>query len=111
MLAVNAITAGYGALTVLHGVTINIGDGEAVAVVGANGAGKTTLARTICGLQRARHGSIVKDGLDVTRLPPHLMPRLPRQRRPNSRRSLPVSIISAPTIKTAAETGSRFPLK
>ena len=75
MLTLDAITAGYGPLTVLHEITLRIGRGESVAVVGANGAGKTTLARTICGLQRARHGSIVKDGLDVTRLPPHLMPR------------------------------------
>ena len=41
----------------LHGVSLAIGDGEAVAVVGANGAGKTTLVRTICGLMRARIGS------------------------------------------------------
>jgi ABC-type branched-subunit amino acid transport system ATPase component len=75
MLAVNAITAGYGALTVLHGVTINIGDGEAVAVVGANGAGKTTLARAICGLNPARSGSIVKNGADITTLPAHEMPK------------------------------------
>jgi ABC-type branched-subunit amino acid transport system ATPase component len=75
MLAVNAITAGYGALTVLHGITIDIGDGEAVAVVGANGAGKTTLARAICGLSPARSGRIVKNGADITALPAHDMPK------------------------------------
>jgi ABC-type branched-subunit amino acid transport system ATPase component len=75
MLKLDAVTAGYGALTVLHSIALEIGGGEAVAVVGANGAGKTTLARTICGLNRARSGSIVKDGVDITRLPTHRLPR------------------------------------
>jgi ABC-type branched-subunit amino acid transport system ATPase component len=74
MLNVEAIRGGYGALTVLHDVTLMIRSGEAVAVVGANGAGKTTLARTICGLNRPRAGSIIKDGIDITNLPPHQLP-------------------------------------
>ena len=75
MLAVEGVNGGYGALTVLRDITFSIGDGEAVAIVGANGAGKTTLARTICGLNRARAGSITKDGVDITNLPPHRLPR------------------------------------
>ena len=64
---VDSLVAGYGALTVLHGMSLSIGDSEAVAVVGANGAGKTTLVRTICGLLRARSGRIVKNGVDISR--------------------------------------------
>ncbi len=75
MLKLDAVTAGYGALTVLHDITLEIGDGEAVAVVGANGAGKTTLARTICGLNRARSGALIKDGADITFVPTHKMPQ------------------------------------
>jgi len=75
MLRLDAVTGGYGALTVLHDIKLDIGDGEAIAVVGANGAGKTTLARTICGLNRARSGTIVKDGVDITQLPAHKLPR------------------------------------
>src|SRR4051812_40007121 len=71
MLAIESVSAGYGALTVLHEVSLTIGDGEAVAVVGANGAGKTTLTRAICGLNRARSGRIVKNGIDITRTPTH----------------------------------------
>jgi ABC-type branched-subunit amino acid transport system ATPase component len=71
MLTINNVTAGYGALTVLHGISLNIDNGESVAVVGANGAGKTTLARTICGLNRAMSGTIVKGGADITQVPPH----------------------------------------
>jgi ABC-type branched-subunit amino acid transport system ATPase component len=75
MLEVDSLVAGYGALTVLHGVSLSVGDREAVAIVGANGAGKTTLVRTICGLLRARSGRIVKDGIDIGRTPPHQLAR------------------------------------
>ena len=75
MLAIESVSAGYGALTVLHGVSLAIADGEAVAVVGANGAGKTTLVRAICGLNRARGGRILKDGVDVTAMPAHHLAR------------------------------------
>lgn len=75
MLDVKALTAGYGALTVLQDVSLTVGDGEAVALVGANGAGKTTLVRAVCGLLRARRGSIVKNGSDITMAPAHDLAR------------------------------------
>ena len=71
MLEVASVTAGYGALTILRDVSLKVGDGEAVALVGANGAGKTTLVRTVCGLLRARGGRIVKNGTDITATPAH----------------------------------------
>ena len=71
MLEVTSISAGYGALSVLRDVSLTVGDGEAVALVGANGAGKTTLVRTVCGLLRARGGRIVKNGTDITATPAH----------------------------------------
>jgi ABC-type branched-subunit amino acid transport system ATPase component len=73
MLEVHALVSGYGALTVLHDISLSIADREAVAIVGANGAGKTTLVRTICGLLRARSGRIVKNGVDISQVPPHEM--------------------------------------
>jgi ABC-type branched-subunit amino acid transport system ATPase component len=75
VLVVDAVSSGYGALTVLHDVSLTVGDGEAVAIVGANGAGKTTLVRTICGLMRARAGRVSKNGVDVTALPAHRLAR------------------------------------
>ena len=69
MLQVQSLVAGYGALTVLHDVSLSVGDREAVAIVGANGAGKSTLVRAICGLLRAQSGRIVKDGADISRTP------------------------------------------
>ena len=81
MLEVHSLMSGYGALTVLHDVSLSIGDREAVAIVGANGAGKTTLVRTICGLLRARSGRILKNGVDISRTPAHELVRAPHRRR------------------------------
>lgn len=75
MLEVSSISAGYGALSVLNDVSLKVGDGEAVALVGANGAGKTTVVRTICGLLRARSGRVSKNGTDITSTPSHDLAR------------------------------------
>jgi branched-chain amino acid transport system ATP-binding protein len=68
MLDVNHISAGYGAVAVLHDLSFTVGKGHAVAILGANGAGKTTLLKTICGLIHASAGAIEFDGASVTRL-------------------------------------------
>ena len=70
-LEVSGLTSGYGRLTVLRDISIAIGDGEIMAIVGANGAGKSTLVRSICGLIQPTAGRIVKDQVDVTALPTH----------------------------------------
>jgi branched-chain amino acid transport system ATP-binding protein len=68
MLEVRHISAGYGAVAVLHDLSFTIGEGQAVAILGANGAGKTTLLKTICGLLRASAGAIEFDGAGLARL-------------------------------------------
>jgi branched-chain amino acid transport system ATP-binding protein/nonpolar-amino-acid-transporting ATPase len=75
MLEVAGLCAGYGALAVLHDVSLGVGDGEIVALVGANGAGKTTLVRAVCGLLTPTAGKIIKDGTDLTHVPTHLRVR------------------------------------
>jgi len=75
VLSVESISSGYEALIVLHDVSLTVGGGEAVAVVGANGAGKSTLVRTICGLSRVRGGRMVKNGVDITTAPGHHLAR------------------------------------
>ena len=59
----------YGAVEVLHDLTVDVGEGEIVAVLGANGAGKTTLLRTISGVLVHARAEIVVDGHDLSRLP------------------------------------------
>ncbi|MGM7697785.1 ABC transporter ATP-binding protein [Microbacterium sp. A84] len=64
MLEITDLTAGYRPrVDVLHGVTMTIGDGDFVAILGANGAGKSSLARTISGMIRPRSGSITWNGV------------------------------------------------
>lgn len=69
MLNVDSLRAGYGALTILHGVSLRVRSGEAVAVVGPNGAGKTTLVRALAGLIATTGGHVVKDGIELTHAP------------------------------------------
>lgn len=71
MLTVQSLTAGYGSLAVLQGVSLMVGVGESVGIIGANGAGKTTLVRAICGLNRPMGGRIAMGGVDLTPLPAH----------------------------------------
>lgn len=65
MLKVSELTAGYGRTTILQDVSIRIGKGEVVTIIGANGAGKTTLLRAISGLVKPTSGSIVFDGQEI----------------------------------------------
>jgi branched-chain amino acid transport system ATP-binding protein len=67
VLEVEDLVAGYGAFTVLHGMSLSVAAGEIVAVLGANGVGKTTLNRTLSGLIRPRSGRVVFEGRDITR--------------------------------------------
>lgn len=74
MLSVKSLRSGYGTLAVLHDISLHIGTGEAVGIIGANGAGKTTLVRTIAGLNRSMRGTIEMNGADLTHLPAHERP-------------------------------------
>jgi branched-chain amino acid transport system ATP-binding protein len=86
LLSVCGVTAFYGNIAALRGVDIEVGEGEIVALIGANGAGKSTLMMTIFGNPRAREGSIVFAGRDITRLPTHEIARLRIAQAPEGRR-------------------------
>ncbi len=76
LLVVDSLRAGYGSLEILHGVSLSIEPGEAVAVLGPNGAGKSTLLRTISGLIAPRAGRVQFQQSTLTGLPAHAIPHL-----------------------------------
>jgi branched-chain amino acid transport system ATP-binding protein len=86
LLSVRGVTTFYGRVQALHGVDVEVNDGEIVTLIGANGAGKSTLMMTICGNPRARDGVIAFAGQDITRLPTHEIARLKLAQAPEGRR-------------------------
>ncbi len=89
LLEVKGVTAYYGNIVALKGVDIDVGPGEIVTLIGANGAGKSTLMMTVFGSPRARTGSIIYDGRDITALPTHEIARLRIAQSPEGRRIFP----------------------
>ena len=75
MLTVENLSSGYGNIRVLHDVSFSVEGGEIVCLLGRNGAGKTTCLKTIMGLLRAQSGSVICDGVEVSRLPANEVPR------------------------------------
>ncbi len=71
MLKIDNINVSYGDIHVLHDVSIEIGEGELVAMIGANGAGKTTLIKSIMGINHPEKGSIVFNGEDISNMATH----------------------------------------
>ena len=89
LLELHGVTAFYGAIQALKGVDLRVDEGEIVTLIGANGAGKSTLMMTICGNPRARGGSIVYAGEEITHLPTHLIMRRRIAQSPEGRRIFP----------------------
>ena len=86
LLSVRGVHTFYGRVEALKGVDLDVSAGEIVTLIGANGAGKSTLMMTICGNPRARQGSIVFDGRDITHVPTHEIARLKLAQSPEGRR-------------------------
>lgn len=76
MLAVAGLKAAYGRIPILHGIDLNVAEGEFVGILGHNGMGKTTLLKTLMGYIRATAGRVEFDGRDITAAPPHRRARL-----------------------------------
>ena len=86
LLSVRGVHTYYGRVQALKGVDIDVNDGEIVTLIGANGAGKSTLMMTICGNPRAREGTILFAGRDITHLPTHEIAHLKLAQAPEGRR-------------------------
>lgn len=89
LLDVKEVHTSYGLSQVLFGISLSIGKGEIVALLGRNGVGKTTTLRTIMGLTPAKSGRVSWRGRDITRLAPFRIARLGIGYIPEDRRIFP----------------------
>ncbi|MBE7717974.1 ABC transporter ATP-binding protein [Lacrimispora indolis] len=89
MLKVKDLAVSYGAIEAIHGVSLEVHDGEIVSLIGANGAGKTTILRTISGLKKADKGEINFDGADLIKTEPSKIINLKLAHVPEGRHIFP----------------------
>jgi branched-chain amino acid transport system ATP-binding protein len=71
LLRVENLVAGYGGITAIKGVDLDVNEGEIVTLIGSNGAGKSTTLRVISGLVRPRSGTVTFDSKQIERMQPH----------------------------------------
>jgi branched-chain amino acid transport system ATP-binding protein len=104
MLTVRELSVYYGDAQALGAVSLDVGAGEIVAIVGANGAGKTSLIRTIGGVLAPRTGSIVFEGREIAGLPSHVVCDLGIGQVPEGRQIFP-----SMTVRENLEIGAMLP--
>lgn len=104
MLEVKDIDVCYGDVQVLRGVSLSVGEGEIVGLVGANGAGKSTTLKAISGLIPLRNGSMQFDGVRLDGVPAHKVVELGISHVPEGRRLFPYL-----TVKENLEVGALIP--
>ena len=104
MLKLSGVSASYGSVPAIHDVSIEIGEGEAVGLLGANGAGKSTTLRAISGLVRLTSGTITFAGTDLASLAPHKIPELGIAHVPEGRQVFPEM-----TVQENLEIGAYVP--
>jgi len=104
VLKLDGISASYGSVPAIHNVSIEIGEGEAVGLVGANGAGKSTTLRVISGLVKQSSGAITFAGTNLASLPPHRIPELGIAHVPEGRQVFPEM-----TVQENLEIGAYVP--
>jgi len=101
MLRVDGIETSYGQSQVLFGVSMEVGAGEVVALMGRNGMGKTTTVRSIMRLTPPRAGRVVFDGLDLTAAPAHRVARAGLGLVPEGRQVFPTLSVRENLVATA----------
>lgn len=89
VLELNDIHTYYGSIHALKGVSLRVGAGEIVTLIGANGAGKSTTLRSINGLNHPRQGTITFQGQDITNASPHTIVKSGIAQSPEGRRLFP----------------------
>jgi branched-chain amino acid transport system ATP-binding protein len=104
VLKLSSVSASYGSVPAIHDVSIEIGEGEAVGLLGANGAGKSTTLRAISRLVRLTSGTITFAGTDLASLAPHKIPELGIAHVPEGRQVFPEM-----TVQENLEIGAYVP--
>ena len=89
LLALEQLAAGYGPIRVVHDLSLTVGEGEVVALLGRNGAGKTTTLKATLGMVRVFSGRVLYRGREVTRLAAHRRAMLGMGYVPDDRRIFP----------------------
>ena len=89
LLRVEEIHTYYGKSHILHGVSLDVGRGEVVGLLGRNGVGKSTTLKAIAGIVHPSAGKVVYEGRQITNLPPHRLARLGIGYVPEDRRIFP----------------------
>ena len=107
MLKVEGLQAAYGASRVLFDVSLHVGPGEFVTLMGRNGMGKTTTIKTIMGLLPATSGAVHFEGADVTGQAPEVVARLGVGLVPEGRQIFPTLTVRENLIATAADRFKR----
>ena len=107
MLKLRDLTAGYGKSEVLQGVSLDVGEGEIVTLVGANGAGKTTTLRALCGLIPATGGAIEFDGHALLGKAPHEIVELGISMVPEGRQLFPFLTVEENLLMGAYKRAAR----
>jgi branched-chain amino acid transport system ATP-binding protein len=104
MLKIDNLHVSYGAIEALHGVSLEVREGEIVALIGSNGAGKSTLLNTISGLMRPTEGAIVFKGVHLNNTSPDKIVSLGVSQVPEGRR-----IFQSMTVRENLEMGAYLP--
>jgi len=86
MLEVSNLKVNYGMIQAIKGISFKVEEGEIIALIGANGAGKTTTLHTVSGLLKAREGSILFNGKELTKTQPHKIVEMCMAHVPEGRR-------------------------
>ena len=106
ILEVKGISVSYGGIRALTDVSLEVGEGEIVSIIGANGAGKSTLLRTISGLLKPSSGGIFLEGEEITGLPSHRVAALGISHVPEGRGIFQnLTVMENLEIATAARRG------
>ena len=101
MLKVENLVVRYGMIEAIKGISFEVNDGEIVTLIGANGAGKTTTMHTISGLLKPTEGSILLDGVDITKIPAHKIVMMGLAQIPERRR-----VFASQTVEENLDLGA-----